>query len=105
MCGKTFTASPDNLYYCSPECASIAAGGSEEYRVINREPLTEKLNSRNKTGVRGVHFNSRWGKFIAKITVNKVTHNLGHFDTLDEAVKARHDAEAIYYKKQKEIES
>lgn len=105
VCGKTFTASPDNPHYCSAECAGIAASGSEEYRVINREPLAEKLSSRNKTGVRGVHFNSQWGKFIAKITVNKVTHVLGHFDTLEEAAKARHDAEAIYYKKQKEKES
>ncbi len=100
VCGKAFTASPEHPHYCSRGCAEIAADNAEVRRIVNRDLLTEKLNARNKTGVRGVHLDSRSGKYIAKITVDKVTHTLGHFDTLEEAAKARHDAE-IYYKEKK----
>jgi len=77
----------------------MAAGRSDEYRVINREPLTESLNSRNKTGVRGVHFSKRFNKFVVRITVNGVRRWVGYYDALDDAVKARHDAEILYYGK------
>ena len=35
-------------------------------------------------------------KYIAKITVNYKTHYLGYFETLDEAVKARREAEVKF---------
>lgn len=102
VCGKTFTASPDNPHYCSPECAEMAAGRSDEYRVINREPLAGGLNSRNKTGVRGVFFSKRYNKFVVRITVNGVRRWVGYYDALDDAVKARHDAESLHYGKTSE---
>lgn len=97
VCGKAFTASSEHPHYCSRECADIAANSDTSYRVINRDPAAEKLNARNKTGVRGVHLDSRSGKYVAKITVNNMRHILGYFATLDDAAKARHDAEILHY--------
>lgn len=44
-----------------------------------------KLRSDNITGVRGVYFSRERKKFIAQITVNGITKNLGRFKTISEA--------------------
>lgn len=43
----------------------------------------------NTTGVTGVHYYKRTGKYTAHITRNYVTHHLGYFDTIEEAMIAR----------------
>lgn len=55
--------------------------------------------SNNKSGVKGVCWKKRGSKWAAVITVNKKKVHLGLFESLDEAAKARKDAENKFYKK------
>jgi hypothetical protein len=47
-----------------------------------------KRREDNKSGARGVDYQSRFGKWRARITVNGKTHALGNYDTLEEASRA-----------------
>jgi hypothetical protein len=55
------------------------------------------IQRNNISGVRGVHRNSRRGKWYAQIRVNNVTKFLGSFDRFEDAVAARRDAELLYH--------
>jgi hypothetical protein len=57
-----------------------------------------KLNKNNTSGVTGVYWVSREQKWRATIKVNYKRIELGDFDDFDKAVKARKDAEKIYFK-------
>jgi hypothetical protein len=57
-----------------------------------------KIRTDNTTGFKGVSFHSKWG-WQAWIQVEKKRKHLGWFNTKDEAVKSRKDAEKIYYGK------
>ena len=54
-------------------------------------------NRRNIDGVKGVTFDRKWKKWIARITVNKETIRLGYYDTFEEAVASRKTAEEKYF--------
>lgn len=71
---------------------------TREEQNINRRA---KMGSRS--GVRGVTYSSRLNKFSAVITVNKKLYFLGNFVTVEEAAKARRQAELKYWDKQEEI--
>ena len=53
--------------------------------------------SNNTSGVKGVTWDKRTGKWRVRITVNKVTHELGFFDEFEEATKVRKEAEEKYF--------
>jgi hypothetical protein len=65
-------------------------------RTINNAN-SHKLRKKNKSGVRGVSWFSRDGLWRATIYINKRAKNLGHFKTIEEAAKARRDAELNVY--------
>jgi len=46
-----------------------------------------KLRKDNRTGCRGVYFNSKSRKFIVQVTKEGVTKTVGRFDSLEEAAK------------------
>ena len=56
----------------------------------------QSISSRNTTGVTGVYLSKRLGKYIAQIKVDREVIYLGIFSTLEEAAKARKDAELKY---------
>ncbi len=56
------------------------------------KPLTKQ----NKSGIIGVHFIKRLGKWCAQIKLNKKTKHLGIFKDIDEAIKIRKNAEQKY---------
>lgn len=56
----------------------------------------QKLRTDNKSGYTGVTFKDN--KWVARITVSKVEHYLGSFDTKEEAIAARIDGEEQYFK-------
>ena len=58
---------------------------------------TKKLQSNNKSGVRGVFYYAREEKWRAVIGFQKKTIFLGDYDTLEEAAAARKRAEAEIY--------
>lgn len=49
--------------------------------------LNSKRSTRNKSGVKGVHWCKRDKKWIAQIYVDGVSRKLGYFDSLDEATE------------------
>lgn len=56
----------------------------------------QKLRTDNKSGYTGVTFKDN--KWVARITVSKVEHYLGSFDTKEEAIAAREKGEELYFK-------
>ena len=57
---------------------------------------SRKVSVSNKSGVRGVYFNQRSGRWIAQITFQGHTRYLGSFESLEEAAQVRKKAEAIF---------
>lgn len=61
---------------------------------INAKNL--KMHRRNTTGATGVYRVRRSSRWLAQITADKKYIYLGRFDTFEEAVAARREAEAKY---------
>lgn len=59
------------------------------------EPRIRATRNNNTSGYPGVH--RRRNKWVAKITYQKVTYHLGAFDTKDEAITARQEAEQLLF--------
>lgn len=55
------------------------------------------IPSNNTSGVLGVRFRPERNKWTAEIRADKVTHRLGHFNTKEEAIEARLNAELEYF--------
>ena len=93
------------LYYGSwPEVdIDHISGDGTDNRITNLREATTSSNGqnqtrhlRNKSGVTGVHQLKSTGKWWAYICVRKTKINLGYFDTRDEAVEARRQANVTY---------
>lgn len=56
-----------------------------------------KLSKANKTGIAGVTWSNHHQKYRAYIKVDHKQKYLGTFKTIEEAAKARHDAEDQYF--------
>lgn len=56
----------------------------------------QRLRSTNTSGYKGVSFHKHQNKWISRITINKSRISLGYFETKEEAIKARKEAEIKY---------
>lgn len=66
--------------------------------VTNAENLRNgKLRKTNKSGVVGVFFDKTRNKWIASITVDYKNIYLGRYDCIEDAIKARKEAEEKYF--------
>lgn len=59
----------------------------------------KSIRKDNSSGVTGVRFESRYNRYEAVIYYNKERIKLGYFDTFDEAVQSRVEAEIKYFGK------
>ena len=59
----------------------------------------ESDKSDNLSGVRGVYYDGKRGKYRARIKFQRKIYNLGYFTNLDDAIKARKRAEEDYFGK------
>ena len=57
----------------------------------------KNFNKNNKSGVKGVYWSEREQRWIAKITVKRKSITIGRFRTLEDAAKAREEAEEKYF--------
>ena len=57
-----------------------------------------KTYSNNTSGRKGVSWDKSRNKWTVSITYNKKTHHIGRYDSFEDAVKAREEAEKIYHK-------
>ena len=67
------------------------------FEGTNIDALSNKPNSNNKSGVKGVHFAIDRQKWIAYITFRQKRINLGTYKTLEEAANARREAEIALF--------
>lgn len=79
-------------------------GDTMDNRKQNLRITNEARNAQNRatprnntSGVKGVHFNGRMNKWVARIGYFGKRIHLGAFDSFEEAVKARKEAEEKYY--------
>ena len=59
--------------------------------------MNMKKRSDNISGYKGVGWQKKRNKWRARITINKKTIELGYFNTIEEAIKARQKAEEEYF--------
>ena len=100
-CGNYIELNPayvNNGIYKSCGCIAskaaaqnLAANCIEETNISKIKP--HKPIETNKSGVTGVFWDNRSGKWKAKITFQKKSRHLGYFDNFEDAVKARQRAE------------
>lgn len=60
--------------------------------------LTSKLSKRNKTGIKGVRWDKERLKWAASIYFKGKCYQLGRFDNIEDAIKARKLAEEKFFK-------
>ena len=65
--------------------------------TIRENSMNTKVSKNNKLGVLGVS-KTKQGKYRARIMVNRKEIRLGNFDKLEDAIKARKEAEIKYFK-------
>jgi hypothetical protein len=70
--------------YCPDNCRWVNSSTQAE---------NKRILDRNTSGVTGVSLNKKTGKYVAYISRNHKFYYLGSFATLEEATKARRDAE------------
>lgn len=51
----------------------------------------------NTSGVKGVHWDKEYNKWRCQITINKKTIHLGRFNSIEEAIEVRKQAEIKYF--------
>lgn len=56
-----------------------------------------KPGVKNKTGIRGVHFEKSKNKWMAVININKTRHVIGLYTDINDAIEARKKYEELYY--------
>ena len=105
-CGKEFHARADNLLSgkttsCGCLKAALSAKRMGQRHTLVEDTdldlLTQTKRSDNTSGVKGVSFHKRSGKYMAYITLAGKRHYLGLFGTIEEAARARREAEVELY--------
>lgn len=76
----------------------------DDNRICNLQVVCKSENLQNyqkrkdsSSGVRGVTYNKKSGRWSARIQVNKNRIDLGLYNSKEEAISARRDAEKIYH--------
>lgn len=70
-----------------------------EWIPSNEQGFNKRLPKDNKSGHKGVRFREKYNTYNAFIGIGGQQKHLGTFDTYEKAVKAREDAEIIYFQK------
>lgn len=92
-CGTAFNPQKTGLLtFCSRACVMQSERNGDECRT-ERE---RKVRSTNRSGYRGVSWNTRMKKWAADIRANGVTRHLGYFEDPKEAARV-YDAAAREY--------
>jgi hypothetical protein len=71
----------------------------ENLRVCNRSQngMNTYIKPNKTTGIRGITFSKQHNKYRVRITLKCEVIHIGYFENLEDAIKARLDAEEIYF--------
>jgi hypothetical protein len=78
------------------QCKKCWAKYRRETKRRTRARRMKPVKANNKSGHTGVRFHKAANKWSADIQVNKVRHFLGVFDLIEDAIRARKEAEAKF---------
>jgi len=57
----------------------------------------KKMQTNNTSGCTGVSFHKRKGQWYARISFKGKSHSLGYFDKMEDAIRARKEAERMTF--------
>lgn len=66
--------------------------------TVSQNNMNKDIRSDNTSGHSGVSFNKKSGKYVSYIKINQKRIHLGSFIDINDAIKAREDAEEKYFK-------
>lgn len=68
-------------------------------RIVTQQQnsMNHTMSNRNTSGHTGVYWEKGWNKWTASISYKKEYIYLGHFNNLEDAIKARQEAEKKYF--------
>lgn len=92
--GMTLDRIDVNGNYCKENC---------RWTSYIEQNYNQRIKKSNKTGITGVWYSERDGKYIAYITKNKKRIFLGSFVDIEDARKVRMEAELEYYGYNKDL--
>lgn len=80
--------------------SSLNDNRKENLRIVNvsQNGMNRKCSKTNTTGVTGISYEKKSGKYKAQIQANHKAIYLGTFQTLEEATRVRKEAEEKYFK-------
>lgn len=100
LCGGSAVVSQSNLqagHTKSCGCLSDPMGTRHFVEGTCIESIrSRRVSASNQSGIRGVYRNRRTGRWAAQITFQGRTRYLGSFDSLEEAARARAEAERVF---------
>lgn len=107
-CGNVITTSAHSLTRgATKSCGCLNAEirsqtASQRFGFENGTNLSSisskrKINKNNSSGVRGVSYDKKSGKWLAQITFQRKAHCLGRFEKKEDAIAARKAGEEKYY--------
>lgn len=67
------------------------------YDGVDLGAIQQKVQAKSKSGVKGVTWDSNRNKWRATIEFRGTSHMLGRFEDVNDAIKARKDAEKLYF--------
>lgn len=65
----------------------------------SEQMMNQRLRSTNTSGYKGITWEARRNSWLAKITLNYKSIHLGNFENIEDAIKARKQAEIRYHNK------
>ena len=90
----------DHIFHTKEGYNSFKNNHKSNLRITtqNKNGINKKVSIRNTSGKSGVYLDKRYGKWKAYITYQYKRYNLGSYETFEEAVEAREEAERKYFK-------
>lgn len=109
-CGAVIEAPLDSVLYSGRRSCGCESQKLKTKQITNARKSVEwidgtcvnrirsnKLQSTNTSGVRGVSWHKGMGKWLARIMFKGHSYTLGYYTELEDAAAARHKAEKMYF--------
>lgn len=109
-CGNTITVRGENLTSgVTKSCGCMVIKHLEDIKKVNsidntniaiiKGLLNNNKSNTTKSGIKGVGWSDKKGKWISYIMFQKKQHVLGYFTELEDAIRVRKEAENKYFRK------